>query len=173
MTIAIKVKIGDIADGDAQKIYSAIGRAGEEISERSYYQHTGFTSIPKAGNVGIVLIEGDNLSMIATTDEKTDRPALSDEGDVAIYADEEKYIKISEGGEIEASNGKGKIIMRENGDIELGDSSLKQLITEDIITAMNAHTHAGVTVGGGVTAVPVYAPPLSTFLHATQKTKAE
>lgn len=169
----MKVKIVDVTDGDYQKIFNAIGRPNEELNNRSYFQHVGFSSIPKAGTIGIVIKDGDNYTMIATTDESADRPALSNELDMCIYADADKYIKILATGEIEIANDNNKITLKENGDIELGSASLKKLIHEDIITAMNAHTHSGVTIGAGVTGPPTYVPPLSTALHATTKTEAE
>ena len=162
----IKVKILSVSDGDYQKIISAIGRPNEDFNDRSYFQHCGFTSIPKAETVGIMLTDGNNCTMIASADELADRPELSDEKDVAIYADANKYIKIKADGDIEASNDSGVILTLENGgDIKLGSGTKKKLMNTDMITAYNTHKH------GGTTTIPDL--QLSAVLHATSKTEAE
>jgi len=169
----IKCKVTAVTDGDFQKLLNAIGRPNEEIVNRSYFQHVGLTSIPPAGSVGILIVDGDNVTMIASADPLADRPELSNEKDVALYADENKYVKINADGEIVVKNNNNTITLKANGDIEIGGSGLKKLITEDILTPMSTHIHAGVTAGGGVTGAPTYTPVLSTALHATQKTEAQ
>lgn len=172
MISVIKCKITSVVDGIFQKIYSAIGKtAADTITDRSYFQHVGFTSLPRADAVGIVLKDGQTLTMIATSDQDTDRPAMSAEGDCAVYADADKYVKIDAGGEITVKNNNNTITLKANGDIELGAASLKKLMTEDMIAVFNAHTHAGVTVGAGVTGTT--ATPLSTGSHATSKVEAQ
>ncbi len=169
----IKCKIISVTDGEYQKIVDAIGRASsEEINDRSYFQHVGFTSIPPADTVGVMITDGNNYTMIATADPSASRPALSNEKDVAIYADADNYIKINgDTGEITVENDNNKITLKANGDIEIGGSGLKKLMTESMITAYNTHVHSGVTVGAGSTGVPTAL--LSTAAHATQKTEAQ
>lgn len=167
--------ITDVTDGDYQKVVNGIGRPNEDIIERSYYQHVGFTSIPPANSVGVFISDGDNVTMIASADPVANRPTLSTEKDAAIYSDENKYVKVSAGGEITIKNNNNTITLKANGDIELGASELKKLIHVDIITAMNAHTHTynPGTLAAASTTPPTYVPPLSTVLHATTKVEAQ
>jgi len=179
----IKVKILDVTDDTEQKIYNAIGRPNEELTERSYFQHVGFTSIPRANSVGIVLQDGENYTLIATTDTDSDRPTLSSSGDTALYSDSDKYIKIAATGEITIQNGAasgGKITLKTNGDIEIGSTSLLKLINENFQTLYNNHGHDYV-VGAApfITSAPTTtviaaaspAPLLNT--HMTTKVKCQ
>lgn len=59
------------------------------------------------------------------------------------------------------------ITIKKNGDIELGGVPLRQLVTEDLISLYNAHTHP---VSGANTLIPGV---LLTSAILTQKTKAE
>jgi phage gp45-like len=120
----IKVKIISVTDDDYQKLFTAIGRGNEEFNNRSYFQHAGFTSIPKVNTVGIVFEEGNTYTMVATADPLADRPTLTNEKDVAIYADANKYIKISADGTIEVSNGNGNITMSASGDVDINNGNL-------------------------------------------------
>ncbi|MCK5450251.1 MAG: phage baseplate assembly protein [Candidatus Omnitrophica bacterium] len=164
----IKCKISSVTDGDYQKIVNGIGRPNEEITERSYFQHVGLTSIPPVDSVGVALIDGNNVSVIATADSQASRPALTNEKDVAIYADADKYVKIVAGGDIEIANNNNSIILKANGDIELGGLSLRKLMTEDIITKYNTHVHVDPVSGQT-------GPPSVLFLvtDATTKTEAQ
>lgn len=136
-----KCKITDVTDGDYQKKINAIGRPNEEINNRSYFQHVGFTSIPPAGSVGILIAEGDNLTVIASADPIASRPTLSNQKDVAMYADADKYIKILANGDIEASNNNNKIVLKANGDIELGSADLANLVKDAVLSTLQSHTH--------------------------------
>lgn len=120
----IKTKISSVADGANQKIYNGIGRANEELNNRSYFQHVGFSSIPRANAVGIVLSEDDTYSMIATTDTSSDRPVLSSAGDVCIYADADKFVKVAADGAITIINDNGSIVLKANGQIDLNNGNL-------------------------------------------------
>lgn len=65
------------------------------------------------------------------------------------------------------------IRIKKSGDIEIGENSLKALVTEDVFTAMNTHTHLfPASTPNAPTGPPTYVPPLSNLLHTTQKTKA-
>ena len=168
----IKVKISSVTDGTNQKLYSGVGRAEEEFNNRSYFQHVGFSSIPKEGSVGIVFKEDNTFTMVASTDTSSDRPVLSNAGDVCIYSDADKYVKVAADGEITITNSAvsgGKIVIKANGDIEIGSASLASLMTDSIITKFNTHTHisAAPTVA---TSVPT---PLFLTTDATSKTKAQ
>ena len=173
MKNVIECQIVTVSEDDYQKLFSAIGRPNEEFNDRSYYQHFGFSSLPPANSRGIVISDGDNYTMIATEVSSTEKPSLSAEKDTCIYSDADKYVMCKSGGDIEIANNNNKIILKANGDIELGDGTLKQLVHEDVFTAMNAHTHTGGTLGGGLTGPPTYTPVLAKATHCTQKTWAE
>lgn len=64
-----------------------------------------------------------------------------------------------------------RVTIDESGNIEIGSASLKQLLTEDFISAVLHHTHSGVTTGGGVSGSGTYAPTPSGVL--TTKVKAQ
>ena len=178
----IRINISSVAEASVTKKFSGSGRLSDDTYvDRPFFQQTGFTSIPKADTKGIAEIIGNQVIMIATSDEQADRPVLSSETDVAIYADADKYIKIAADGEIEASNGSGKIILKANGDIELGEGTLKKLLNEAAATLYNNHGHEYILPGPTVlisstptTAVlpPVVAAPMGSS-HMTSKTEAE
>lgn len=48
-----------------------------------------------------------------------------------------------------------KVTIKKNGDIEIGNSSLKKVITDMLISLFNNHVHTGVTTGGGTSGVPL------------------
>jgi len=130
------------------KLVTGTGNA-DQILERPMFQACGFTSIPKAGTLALTSIERDQVIVIGTQDTVSDRPVLSSEKDVAIYADADKYIKISADGEIEASNGFGKIILKADGDIELGNGNLKNLINSSFQAVFNDHVHNFIAAPSG------------------------
>ena len=187
MAKMLKIRITDVTQGDESSVVNGIGRPNEEIVERPLVQQSGFSSIPRAGSIGIALQEGENIKIIGTTDIDTKRPALGSGGDVSVHNDADRYIVIignyiklkyydsiiTLDGNVTLESPSNTITLKANGDIEIGNTALKKLITEDILSVLTAHTHAGVTVGGGVTSAATFAPPLSTALHATLKTKAQ
>jgi phage gp45-like len=165
-----KVKIVSVADGDSQKLYSAIGNAGEEFTDRIYYQHSGLSSIPKAGDMGVVLSDGNNHTMISTSDNLTDRPELSNEGDVCIYSDADKFIKVLANGNILISNNNNSVTLKTNGDIELGETALQSLMTKAAMDAFNLHVHTCASPGSPTT-VPT--APMIELTHCTTKVKGQ
>lgn len=164
----IKAKIQSVTDGEYQKILNAIGLPSEEINSRSYFQHCGFSSIPKQNTVGIAIIYGNQVTFFASADPASSRPTLSSEGDVCIYSDADKYVKILSTGEIKAGNNNNSITLKADGDIEIGSSSLKKLLTEDAASLYNTHTHND--PASGTTGVP---NQLMNSTHQTTKTEAE
>jgi len=166
-----KVLIQEITESDKNQIVTAIGRAGEEINSRASFQHVGFHSTPKAGSIGFLVADGENLTMIASSDTSDDRPD-SLEDTTTIYRDADKYIKIDDSGDITIANSNNVIILKGNGDIELGSGTLKKLVTEDILTALPLHTHT-TSSPGAPTGTATFVPALSTALHCTTKTSAE
>lgn len=63
-----------------------------------------------------------------------------------------------------------KIIIKKNGDIEIGSSSLKQLVNEAFLTAYDTHTHISASPTNP-TGPPVV--PSIPATHLTQKAKAQ
>lgn len=80
------------------KRFSATGRAGEEFTNREYFQHYSFTSRPKPGAEAIIIRDGNHIIMIASDDRRY-RIAL-DEGEAAMYDDQGQVIKLKRGKEI-------------------------------------------------------------------------
>lgn len=181
----MKCKIVEVTDGQVQKIIDALGGPGDEINERSYFQHTGFSSIPRADDIGIALVYGNSITFIGSADNKDDRPELNNEGDMCIYSDENKYIKVlasgdievsngnasielNAAGDIEASNGNGNLKINTNGTIELGSgAALRKLFNENFRAFYDAHIHGDPVTGST-------SPPLSPILdsHLTENTEA-
>lgn len=167
----IKVSISGVTEGEAQKIFNAIGRPNENLENRSYFQHCGFSSIPRKSAIGVVLKDGDNYTMIASADHEDDRPVLSNDGDCCMYSSKNRYIKIDNStGDITAKNDSGTITLKNNGDVELGEGvNLKDLVTEELINKL--YTVATIPVNIGLAlAGPYPAGTLSGCL--TTKTKA-
>lgn len=71
--------------------------------------------------------------------------------------------------DVEIKNGSNKIILKSNGDVEIGGGTLSKLVNESFLTLFDSHTHTGVTTGPGVSGPPAI---LSSALNLTSKTKA-
>lgn len=163
----------NISEGTSNKTITGTGRLNEEIALRPLYQQVGFTSLPKSGSRHVGIIDGNQITVIAGTDNEDDRPVLSEAGDCAIYASKTIYLKIETGGDITIDNGAatgGKILIKANGDIEIGSASLRALMTDAIISKFNGHTHADPVSGS--TGTP-NVPSLYTSADATQKVEGE
>lgn len=82
--------------------------------------------------------------------------------------------KASNNEDLEITNSSQKIVIKSNGNIELGTSTLKKLVTEAFATAFNSHTHLCNAVG-----TPSGPPPTSTpsitmgSAHYTTKVTAQ
>lgn len=72
-------------------------------------------------------------------------------------------------GNVEIHNGSQKIVIKQNGDIEIGGVSLSEVVKKSIISAFNTHTHTAPS-GGGLTTTPTI--PLIEIEHTT-RTKVE
>lgn len=136
----IKCKFLDCTDGEYQKIMNAIGVPNEEINNRSYFQHFGFSSIPQAPCVGIGIIYDNQITFFASADPASYRPALSS-GETCIYADADKYIKLKTTGEIVIKNNNNTITLKADGDIEIGASNLASLVKDAVLNTLKLHTH--------------------------------
>jgi hypothetical protein len=150
----IRVKIAQIIDNASKAIkrFKAIGRPGETIENREYFQHGGFTSRPRPEAQGIVIKRGDVFIMIASDDPRH-RPPLASDGDAALHADTNIYVMTKANGEIEIkTSGKVKI---DSGNIEIGDGTLRKLVDERICAALNSHFHLFPANGGAPTSTPM------------------
>lgn len=167
-----KASIGTVEETELQQKITAIGQGGEEIIERSLYGMAKFHSTPKKGAIGVVIADEENVSMVATTDTKDDRPDDIEKLTV-IYQDKNKFIGINESGEITIANDNNKVILKENGDIELGDGSLAALVKDAVLSALAIHTHP---VSGAVALAstdPAMLILATDPANTTQKVKAQ
>jgi phage gp45-like len=166
-----KVKISSTSNDLIERKFSAIGATGETYTDRAFWQQVGFSSIPKPGDFGLVTKDGNFYAMIATAGKSTDRPNLI-EGDRCIHASPDRYILLSDNGNITVSNDNAIVTITNNGEINIkgngnsgsiklgsGSTGFKNLMTEDIISTFNGHRHVetGALTGGPVdaTSTPV------------------
>jgi len=186
-----KASIKTVKQTDLQQQINAVGRGGEEINERSLYGAVGLYTEPKEGDIGVIITDEDSVSMVAVTDKAENRPDDL-ENTTTLYKNKDSYVKIKDSGEIIIANSSNRVILKSNGDIELGDSALKALVNESFKDEFDNHVHnfiaapsgafststpakiigtiVGTPVGG---AVALFLSQLSSTLHLTQKTKAQ
>jgi len=123
-----------IEDGVLEMIVDADRSTGSETTDdtdeyrrRSYFQHRGFFSIPVSTGTPdqIILLRSGNTYMgVASAGDPDKRPALSEEGDTAIYADESIYISLLADGTISITNGSGTILMSADGSVDINGGNL-------------------------------------------------
>jgi len=138
------------------------------LTKRSFIEHAGFSSIPRDDTLAYVIKDGGNFTCIGTCNK--DRPELTDKGDTCLYSDEDKYVKIAADGTITIKNANNTVLLKANGDVEIGTTSLLHLMTSAMITVFNSHTHICSSPGSASNA-PL--PILVEATHATTKTKAQ
>ena len=127
----------------------------DEVSEDvERFQEYGFTSVPYDDIEAVVVCVGGNRGhgIVVATDDRARRPTGLDEGDVALYD----------------SNGVRVLCDDDAKEVLLGDAptefvALANLVNSELSsfksdldslkTALAAHVHPGVTVGGASTAV--------------------
>lgn len=85
------------------KRFSASGRPDETITNREYFQHYGFSSVPLAGAEAILVQEGNHIVMIASDDRRY-RVGL-EAGEVCLYTDEGDQIRLKRDKEIYIKSG--------------------------------------------------------------------
>jgi len=81
------------------KRFSATGRVDEDIDNREYFQHYGYTSRPPAGAEIIIIKEGNHILAIASDDRRY-RISLAD-GECALYDNQGQKIHLKAGGQID------------------------------------------------------------------------
>ena len=166
-----KASITKVSETEAQQKINAVGRCGEEINERSLFTQVGFHSTPKSGDIGVIASDEDSVSMIATTDFADDRPDDL-ENTTTMYKNKDSYIKIDDSNNIIVANANNKVILKSNGDIELGDGTLKKLVTEDVLSALSIHTHPVAGTLASASTDPAMLALATDPANLTQKTKA-
>jgi phage baseplate assembly protein V len=103
MISLVRTLLSQVVEG-AIKRFSGSGRPGELFSSREYLQHYGFTSRPKAGAEGLVLVDGNTIYLIASDDRRY-RISLQD-GEVALYSDEGDFIHFKRNKLLHVSTGR-------------------------------------------------------------------
>ncbi len=134
-----------------------------DTENRQLMQQYGFISIPKSG-AKILFLSSGNVTVGVASDSE-DRPSL-EEGEIAVYASKESYIKLNKDGSMTIKPASGKELfvdapIRSSGTIQAdGDISSSANISdvkgsiEIMRTTYNNHTH-GVTAIGSPTSTPV------------------
>jgi len=132
------------------KRFSAVGRPGETITDREYFQHYGFTSRPLAGAEGIIIREGNHIVMIASDDRRY-RIGLED-GEVALYTDEGDYLHFKRGRIIEVVCG-NKIVATAASEAEITAPQVKiAASTRVLLETPLAEISGSLSVGGNIAA---------------------
>lgn len=161
--------------------------SGEEKEGVERMQQYGFTSVPVSGSevlIGAINGSKDQVIAIVVNDSRARMKNLS-EGDVAIHrqSTDNVWIKLLSNDTIEVHAKNVNVNLESGGKVDIAgnltiDSGLglgvKKLITEDILTVLNAHIHTCATPGSP--SGPAMAPgpnPFTSALHATTKTKAD
>ena len=159
-----RVIISEVREGQIKRM-DADGLSGEQFLDREFFQQFGITSKPRAGAEGILIGSGNVFYLIAS-DDRINRPALTSDGDMAIYTDADNYVMIKASGNIEVK-ATTKVIVNAPL-VELGDGTQKKLITEELVAKFNNHTHP--TAALGAPSMPT--TPIVLADVATEKTKA-
>ena len=160
--LSASIKRFRAAPGDAVIVKSVgLGGAGREDP---LYQHHGFRSRPvkTTRGVRVSLGSGTREGIVIATENYTVNITLAD-GETAIYSTD------ADGAE------QAVIKWRADGSIELNGNT-KRLVTyaelntalQTFITALNGHTHSGVSTGGGTSGPP--SAPASLNISAAQTT---
>ena len=155
-----KVKISSVSDDLIERKFSGKGATGETYVDRAFWQHRGFSSIPKDGDFGLVMKDGNFYVMVASSDKASDRPTI-DPGDVCMHTSTGRYILLEDSGNITVTNDNAIITVTNSGEVNIkgngnagsiklgsGSTGFKNLITEDILSGLNGHVHTGGTIAG-------------------------
>ncbi len=176
----IRTIISEVVEGVIKR-FSGSGRPEETFEDREYLQHYGFTSRPLADAEGVVLMQGNQIFLIASDDRRY-RIAIED-GEVALYTDEGDKIHLKRNKEILVSSGK-KITINAPEVIVNADTSAKvispvvelgqaaghlKLMNENLEILFNTHTHSGVSSGSSNSGMP---NQLSGSAHKTANLKS-
>ena len=159
-----RVIISEVREGEIKR-FDADGLPGEQFLDYEFFQQSGFTSKPRANSEGILFKSGGIVYLLAS-DDRDNRLALTDDGDVAIHTDKNNYVLIKAAGDIEVTS-TTKVTVNAPA-VELGNGTLKKLINEELVPKFNQHTHPTAAVGAPSTPTV----PLVLADVATAKTTA-
>lgn len=137
----IRGRVKSVIEGVIKR-FSAAGRAGEDIDNREYIQHYGFTSRPLAGAEVIIIREGGQFIAVASDDRRY-RIAVED-GEVAIYTDEGDTIHLKRHRVIEINGGERVVITTKVAEII---ASSKCIMTTPLL-----QVSGDIISGGNITA---------------------
>lgn len=128
-----RVFIDSVLEGEPKTFRGTGFNDNDTYESRPYFQHVGFSSIPKEDSEGIIIQNGNAIYLIATQDPQGNRPVLEDEGDTCVYTDSDNYIKIaadgsitviSKGKSIKVDNGQGVIELQSSGKVSINGGKL-------------------------------------------------
>lgn len=110
----------------------------------------GMFAPPSVGQQVAIIFHEGNLEAgvaIGSLFSSVDKPANVPAGEFWILHQNGMYLKFLNN---------GKVQLHCTTEIDIGDvtTALKKLVTEDLVTLFNSHTHSGVQTGGGNTGVP-------------------
>jgi phage baseplate assembly protein V len=96
---AFRAVIGTVDSSARVQTVQAKGLLGELVQDAELFQHYGFTSVPLAGTMGIILPLGGHSShgIIIATEHGAYRLASLKPGEVALYTDEGAHIVLKRG----------------------------------------------------------------------------
>lgn len=140
------------------------GLSRAERKEIEGLQHYGLVSRLPAGTRVIVIPRMGSTEKLVIVSEAHQTALSLSEGDVALERSSGEHVHLK-AGSIEVTADVVTVIA---GTVNLGGTGGKALATEDLLTLFNAHVHAGVQTGGGLTA----APTTPAVLQKTINTKA-
>ena len=148
--------------------------AGETQDNVERFQQYGFTSHPKKGAeaVSLALAGCRSHMVVVAVDDRRYRLTGLESGEVAIYTDEGDRIHLKRSGHIEIKAA-GSVLVNAPS-VKLSNAvALKKLMTEDMISVYNGHTHT-VTVDPGTHSgtTESTSSQLAAVTHATGKTEA-
>lgn len=159
-------KITDVVGGI--RLFTGSGREGETFEDMIYIQQAGFISFPNSKAQGLVMIDGQLAILIATDDSDRRPPGVEDER--YFYFDKTNYVKWDPDGNFELTttkkitvNATGNAVVTaskvsiKSGEVNLGNGTLKKLLTEDFTTGVH-DTHFHTSGGPGSPSSPPVTP---------------
>ena len=162
-----KALINTVDDTTAIQLVKISGLADEVQDKIERVQNFGFTSNPPEGSESLVACIGGNRdhTVVIASDSSEHRKKNLKPGETAVYDKNGNYIYLKEDGSVEISASGGVVIdgdvqingnLTVSGDIEtMGNVSTALTDLNGLYADFLIHTHGGVTVGSGVTGVPI------------------
>ncbi|NVO00765.1 MAG: phage baseplate assembly protein V [Geobacteraceae bacterium] len=147
--------IKNVVEGKIKR-FSASGRIGEEIDDREYLQHYGYTSRPKEGAEIIIIREGNHLVAIASDDRRY-RLSLQD-GEVALYDDRGQKVHLTRSGIVVTAIGTLQASATESATITAPQVKVVASVSVTLDTPVTTctgllHVNGNIVTDGNVSAV--------------------